>query len=136
MDLVVGGPISCEVRRPERQSPGITPIPRSAHGARWHRSTVGNGADRYRGILTERGAAVPGALLDCPWPALEPADFKPGAADGSGGPTLPHRTMTAGEVAALKLTGIEGGVQGLAVKGPDGKRYAFILRPLLADEKE
>jgi hypothetical protein len=44
--------------------------------------------------------------------------------------------MTAVEVAALKLTDIEGGVQGLAIRGPDGKTYSFILRPLLADETE
>jgi hypothetical protein len=91
-------------------------------------------ADRHRGILIVRD---PGAVaIDWPWPALKPSDFTEGPNDGSGGPTLPHRTMTADEIAALKLTGIEGGVQGLAIKGPDGKTYNFTLRPLLADEKE
>jgi hypothetical protein len=44
--------------------------------------------------------------------------------------------MTAADVVALQLTGIEGGIQGLALKGPDGKAYTFLLRPLLADERE
>lgn len=44
--------------------------------------------------------------------------------------------MTADEIAALKLTGIEGGVQGLTLRGPDGKTYSFASRPLLVDEKE
>lgn len=93
-------------------------------------------ADRHRGVLTERDAAPGVAALDWPWPALKPGDFKEGPNDGSGGPTLPLRTMSADEIAALKLTDIEGGVQGLTIKGPDGKTYGFILRPLLADEKE
>jgi hypothetical protein len=93
-------------------------------------------ADRYRGVLTEREAAPGTAALEWPWPAIKATDFKEGANDGSGGPTLPHRTMDAAEVAALKLADIEGGVQGLTFRGPDGKTYSFILRPLLADEKD
>jgi hypothetical protein len=92
-------------------------------------------AERSRGILAEREAAPGVAVLDWPWPAIKPADFKAGANDGSGGPIVPHRTMTAGEVALLKLTGIDGGVQGLTLRGPDGKTYAFTIRPLLVDEK-
>lgn len=95
-------------------------------------------ADRSRGILSDRVAEPGIAVLDWPWPAVKPADFKPGANDGSGtgGPIAPHRTMTADEVAALNLTGIEGGVQGLTLRGPDGKTYSFATRPLLVDEKE
>ena len=89
--------------------------------------------DRYRGILTVRDAAAKGVIA-WPWPAVKPTDFVPGANDGSGGPLVPHRAMSADEVAALKLTGIEGGVQGLTLRGPDGKTYAFSLRPLLIDE--
>jgi hypothetical protein len=99
-------------------------------------------ADRYRGVLIERDPAQGGVTVDWPWPALKPADFKEGA-DGAGGPALPHRVMTADEVAALKLTDIEGGVQGLILRGPSDnsaglilKTYGFILRPLLVDEKE
>jgi hypothetical protein len=95
-------------------------------------------ADRSRGILSEREAAPAVEALDWPWPAIKPADFKAGANDGSGtgGPIVPHRTMTADEVAALKLSGIEGGIQGLTLRGPDGKIYSFATRPLLVDEQE
>ncbi len=94
-------------------------------------------AERERGILMPRDAASAGGVpIDWPWPGLEPADFRSGPAGGGDGPTLPHRTMTPGEVAALKLSGIEGGVQGLVLTGPDSKTYAFILRPLLVDEQE
>jgi hypothetical protein len=92
--------------------------------------------DRYRGVLTERDAAPGIAVIEWPWPALKPTDFREGANDGSGGPRLPHRTLGTTEVAALKLADIEGGVQGLTVRGPDGKTYSFTLRPLLADEKD
>ena len=92
--------------------------------------------ERYRGVLIER-EAQPGLVpLDWPWPALKIADFPPGRPDGSGATTFPHRTMPLDEVGALKLDGIEGGVQGLTIKGTDGKLYGFVLRPLLADEKE
>jgi hypothetical protein len=92
--------------------------------------------DRYRGVLTEREAAPGVAVIEWPWPAVKPTDFREGPNDGSGGPTLPHRTLNATEVAALKLADIEGGVQGLTIRGPDGKTYSFSLRPLLADEKD
>jgi hypothetical protein len=89
--------------------------------------------ERYRGVLIERDAAAAGTL-PWPWPLIKPGDFKPGAGNGNGEPVLPHRTMTATDVAALALSGIEGGVQGLTLGGPDGKTYGFILRPLLVDE--
>jgi hypothetical protein len=92
--------------------------------------------DRYRGVLTERDAAPGIAVIEWPWPAVKPTDFGEGPNDGSGGPTLPHRTLNATEVAALKLADIEGGVQGATVRGPDSKTYSFTLRPLLADEKD
>jgi hypothetical protein len=92
--------------------------------------------DRYRGVLIGR-ETQPGLVpLDWPWPALTIADFPPGPPDGSGATTFPHRTMTLDDVAALKLDGIEGGVQGLTIKATDGKLYTLVLRPLLADEKE
>lgn len=92
--------------------------------------------DRHRGVLIQRDTQPGLVPLDWPWPGLKIADFPPGPPDGSGATTLPHRTMTRDEVAALKLDAIEGGVQGLTITGTDGKLYSFVLRPLLADETE
>ena len=44
--------------------------------------------------------------------------------------------MTPAEVEALKVTGPEGGLQGALIHAPNGKTYAFSLRPLLPDEQE
>jgi hypothetical protein len=85
--------------------------------------------DRWRGILTQ-DASTP--ARDWPWPGIAPADFvqrpEPGA------PQFPVWTMTAIEIDALELHDVQGGFSGLALSGPDGKAYAFALRPLLPDE--
>ena len=96
--------------------------------------------DRFRGALTNRGEAM-GVMPDVtpiawPWPTLTPAAFTTGGGDATNGRSLPRRVMTAEEVSALKLPGIEGGIQGLTIRGPDGKTYAFVLRPLLPDERQ
>jgi hypothetical protein len=92
--------------------------------------------DRYRAILIEREAQAGLEPLAWPWAGVTVADFPAGPPDGSGATTFPHRTMTPGEVAALGMTGLEGGLQGLPLKGTNGKIYTLVLRPLLADEKE
>lgn len=92
--------------------------------------------DRFRGVLIEREAQPGVEPLAWPWPAIPFAEFKKGPDDGSGPTTFPHRTLSAAEAGALKLDGIEGGVQGIAVKGGDGKVYGLVLRPLLAEETE
>jgi hypothetical protein len=74
--------------------------------------------------------------MDWPWANLKLSDFPAGPQDGSAPTTFPHRTLTPDDVAVLKLGDIPGGVQGLAIKAPDGKLYGLVLRPLLADEKE
>ena len=90
----------------------------------------------YRATLTDRDAPSAGTARPWPWPAIGPSDFTSAAADGSGGARLSHRTFRASEVAVLGLTGIEGGIQGLALVGPapDTRTYALALRPLLPDE--
>jgi hypothetical protein len=41
------------------------------------------------------------------------------------------------EVKALGVDGFEGGLQGVSIKSPDGKKtYSLTIRPLLPDEKE
>jgi hypothetical protein len=44
--------------------------------------------------------------------------------------------MTLAEVTALGIDDAAGGLQGVPMKGPDGKVYGFSARPLLVDEKE
>lgn len=92
--------------------------------------------ERFRGVIIEREAAPELKPIAWPWPAVKPADFKPGAGDGTGGPTFPHRAMTADEIGALKIDDVAGGLLGPVLKGPDGKLYSFILRPLLVEETQ
>ncbi len=47
---------------------------------------------------------------------------------------MPTRTLTAADVAALHLEGVEGGASSIALKTADGKVYLLALRPLLPDE--
>ncbi len=85
--------------------------------------------DRWRGILTP-DAFNP--TVPWPWPDLTPADFvQPADPDA---PQFPIHTLTAAHVAALGLTGIEGGFAALPIAGPDGKSYTLALRPILPDE--
>ena len=89
---------------------------------------------RYRGVLIEREAQPGVEPRTWPWSSIQLSDFKPGPEDGSGPTTFPHRTLTPTEVSELNLDAIEGGVQGIAIKGSDGKVYGLVLRPLLPDE--
>ncbi len=89
-------------------------------------------AKRYRGVLSESyGQAT--APIAWPWPTLTPADFAvPTAPDGSG---VPSYTLSAAEVAALGLDGLEGGAQGIELRDPDGATVRLLaLRPLLPGE--
>jgi hypothetical protein len=92
--------------------------------------------DRYRGVLFEREPQPGVSPRAWPWASIPFAEFKPGPEDGSGPTTFPHRTLTGTDAGELGIAGIEGGVQGLAIKGGDGKVYSLVLRTLLADETE
>ncbi len=85
----------------------------------------------YRGILLDGGPGEPNARK-WPWPELRPSDFVAPADPNSF--QLPVRVLTAAEVAALGVDQAEGGLQGATLIGPDGKFYAFSLRPLLPGE--
>jgi len=85
--------------------------------------------ERWRGILAGEGV---GAAQPWPWTDLAPADFV--EATGPGAPRFPIHTLVQAQVDALGLTGLEGGFTGLTLAGPDGRIYAFVLRPLLPDE--
>lgn len=85
--------------------------------------------DRWRGVLTPDAF---GPAVTWPWPNLTPADFvKPAEPDA---PQFPIHPLTTADVAALGLTGIEGGFTNLPITGPDGKVYTLALRPILPDE--
>jgi hypothetical protein len=89
--------------------------------------------DRWRGILTElpAGSSSPGGPW--PWTDVTPIDFVRPA--GQDAPRFPIHTLTRAQVDLLGLTGIEGGFRGLTLLGPDGRTYAFSLRPILPDEQ-
>jgi hypothetical protein len=89
-------------------------------------------AERWRGVLLEAGMGPSSAPSAWPWPDLTPADFAP--ADPAGAP-FASRALSASEVEALGIGDAGGGVQNLALTGPDGQTvYTLALRPLLPDE--
>lgn len=87
----------------------------------------------FRGILSDATGAVLGAQIRT-WPWMfGPDDFKaPADPNASASQT---RTLTADEVAALKVDGIAGGAQSIALRTKDGRAFLLSLRPLLPDEK-
>ena len=85
----------------------------------------------YRGILLDGGPGQPNARK-WPWPDLTPSDFVAPADPNSF--QLPVRVLTSAEVSALGVDQAEGGLQGATLIGPNGKFYAFSLRPLLPGE--
>jgi hypothetical protein len=87
---------------------------------------------KYRGTLWDSGFVPDSGPRAWPWPNLKPADFTaPANAEAL---IFPRRTLTAAEAAQLGISDFEGGLQQVALKGPDGKVYSFALRPLLPDE--
>jgi hypothetical protein len=87
----------------------------------------------YRAQLWDAGAQPANPPRAWPWPDLEPSDFR-APEDEPGSPFL-RRALSTDEVSALELSGLEGGAQGLFLKGPDDKIYTLALRPLLPDER-
>ena len=86
--------------------------------------------DRYRGILSPDAF---GNAREWPWPNVKPSDFH--ELKLANGFTWNARTMSPAEIAALKMSGIKGGVLNVVLAGPgDGNVYSFTLRPLLPDE--
>ena len=86
----------------------------------------------YRAQLWDAGGPVANARV-WPWPKLKLSDFK-SPADQPDSP-FRRRVLTAEDIAALGLSGLEGGAQGLALKGADNRIYSLALRPLLPDEQ-
>jgi hypothetical protein len=85
--------------------------------------------DRWRGVLIEAEPGQVGAPAEWPWDDLQPSDF---VADPNGATTFPARVLTAVQVDALGIDDPAGGVQNIAITGPDGEQlYQLALRPLL-----
>ncbi|MEO8228268.1 MAG: hypothetical protein ABI628_00750 [Chloroflexota bacterium] len=87
----------------------------------------------YRGVLFEGGGGLAVPIRDWPWTTFGPDGFT-APADPNGNQT-PTRTLTADEVAALKISGLEGGAQSIALRTSNGKILLLGLRPLLPGEK-
>lgn len=81
----------------------------------------------YRGILMSVDQPF-GPVLEWPWPVIKPAEFVSGDNE-----FLKLRTMSATDVSALGIAGLEGGFMGLTLKS-NGKLYTLSLRPLLPGE--
>jgi hypothetical protein len=87
----------------------------------------------FRAVLMDREGQASGAI-SWPWPAIKPTDFV-GDANGSGGTSLPHRTLSQADLDALGVKDAAGGLQGIVLEAPDGKTWTLIVRPLLPDEQ-
>ncbi len=84
---------------------------------------------RWRGVLTPQPT---NPSVAWPWTDVAPADFV--QHPGADAPQFPIRTMTPAQVAALGLSGIDGGFSGIGLTGPNGTGYTFALRPIFPDE--
>jgi hypothetical protein len=87
--------------------------------------------ERYRAFLMEAPMGNNPAPAPWPWTNIKVADF---AVPADALVSFPIRTITATDIAKLKLQQLEGGLIGIPIKAPDGKTYQLALRPLLPDE--
>jgi hypothetical protein len=85
----------------------------------------------YRGLLFEAGGVQGVAPLAWPWSDLKIADF---VTDPNGG--FPQSKLSPAQVKAVGVPDdlAPGGIRDLYLSGPDGKLYAFAIRPLLPGE--
>jgi hypothetical protein len=88
----------------------------------------------YRATLVDGGGMAAPDMVDWPWSDLTVKDFKPDA--DPNGLQFPHATLTPEQVAALGITGVEGGFFGTPLKGSDGKPYILAVRPILPDDPD
>jgi len=91
-------------------------------------------APAYRGVILEQQGIGGVQIRDWPWADIQPSDFAT--------PADPNalqqgtRTLTPEEAAAVGVEPFENGIMGgVFLRGPDGKVYSLVVRPLLPDEK-
>ena len=87
---------------------------------------------RYRTVLSDFGVGEPAVVRDWPWAAHKPADWT--LPTDQARPPFPTLVMTPADLALTGVPNPDGGFQNLMLRGPDGKVYAFAIRPLLPDE--
>jgi hypothetical protein len=87
---------------------------------------------QYRAFLMDAPMGNNPAPVAWPWTDIKITDF---AVPADALISFPIRTISAPDVAKLKLQQLEGGLIGVPIKAPDGKVYQLALRPLLPDEK-
>jgi len=86
----------------------------------------------WRGVLLQAEAGGARVALAWPWPDLTPADFTQADPNGA---RFASRALTVEDVAALDLGDLAGGIQNVALVGPDGQAgFSLALRPLFPDE--
>ena len=87
----------------------------------------------YRAVLTDASGGAGAPVRPWPWPSITIDEFTfPADASALRQGT---RVMTPDELDAIGIDGLENGAQsGIYVKGPDGKPYSLVIRPLLPDE--
>jgi hypothetical protein len=88
----------------------------------------------YRGILYDAVDISPSApSIAWPWATFGPDGFT--VSSDPGAMQVPTRTLSADDVAALSIDGLEGGADSMALKTSDGKIHVLAVRPLLPDER-
>jgi hypothetical protein len=88
----------------------------------------------YRGILYDALDLSPSApSTKWPWTTFGPDGFA--VSSDPVAMQVPTRTLSAADVAALSIDGLEGGADSMALKTSDGKIHVLALRPLLPDER-
>ena len=88
----------------------------------------------YRGILYDAVDLSPSApSTKWPWTTFGPDGFA--VSSDPVAMQVPTRTLSADDVAALSIDGLEGGADSMALKTSDGKIHVLAVRPLLPDER-
>jgi hypothetical protein len=90
-------------------------------------------APAYRAVILEQQGIQGVQVREWPWVDIQPSDFTfpadPNALQQG------TRTLTPEEAPAVGVPGFENGIMsGVYLRGPDGKVYSLVIRPLLPDE--
>ena len=91
--------------------------------------------DRYWAILSESPEAVGPEPMDWPWPELDPKDFSQTATEFRWMDTAWKHAISAAEADQLELAEVQGGIQGIPVRSPNGRKsWRLALWPIFPDD--